>query len=134
MDRLCFPEGIAFSRKELAFYLTRRRGIARIAEQSGCMAGFALAQIERHSIGHMITLDVSPEFRRIGIGRMLLQSVHDEFAKSGIAISILEVAVENKEAQSLYEKLGYQPIETLVGYYRGREDAYRMSAPILSHS
>jgi [ribosomal protein S18]-alanine N-acetyltransferase len=132
MDQICFAKGIAFSREELAFYLNHRPGIARIAEQSGVMAGFILAEIERGSFGHLITLDVAPEYRRSGVGRSLMRSMHREFETRGIAISILEVAVENKNAQSLYKKLGYQQVETLVGYYRGREDAYRMAAGINS--
>ena len=132
MDQICFAKGIAFSREELAFYLNHRTGIARIAEQSGVMTGFILAEIERRSIGHMITLDVAPEYRRSGIGKSLMHSMHREFETRGIAISILEVAVENKNAQALYKKLGYQQIDTLVGYYRGKEDAYRMAAGISS--
>ena len=132
MDHVCFAKGIAFSREELAFYLSHRQGIVRIAEQSGVIAGFILAGIERPSIGHMITLDVAPEYRRTGIGETLMQSMHREFEGRRIAVSILEVAVENKSAQALYKKLGYHQIETLVGYYRGKEDAYRMAAEINS--
>jgi [ribosomal protein S18]-alanine N-acetyltransferase len=128
MDHICFAKGIAFSREELAFYLSHRRGIARIAEQSGVMVGFILAEIERRSIGHMITLDVAPEYRRRGIGETLMQSMHREFERRDIGVSILEVAVENKSAQALYKKLGYQQTETLFGYYRGKDDAYRMAA------
>jgi ribosomal protein S18 acetylase RimI-like enzyme len=55
-----------------------------------------------------------------------MRAFHKAIGKQGIGISILEVGVGNIPAQRLYEKLGYERIEMLEGYYRGREDAYRM--------
>ena len=55
-----------------------------------------------------------------------MNKLHLELKKQKIGLSILEVGVQNLPAQHLYEKLHYQYLETLVGYYRGREDAYRM--------
>jgi ribosomal protein S18 acetylase RimI-like enzyme len=43
-----------------------------------------------------------------------------------ISTAILEVSVRNLPAKHLYEKLKYQYLETLFGYYNGREDAHRM--------
>jgi ribosomal-protein-alanine N-acetyltransferase len=99
---------------------------------SGIMIGFILALFQRGSLGHLITLDVDPEYRRTGIGIALMKDMHCELGKRGIAISILEVAVKNTAAQTLYKKLGYRKIETLVGYYRGKEDAFRLAASIHS--
>jgi len=96
------------------------------AEQSGRIAGCVLAQVEGLLRAHEITLDVASECRRSGIGTKLMSEVHREFGKRKIGTSILEVGVGNKAAQRLYRKLGYQEINTLKGYYRGCEDAYRM--------
>ncbi len=130
MDHICFEPGIAFSRGELALYLNHRHAIARIAELSGAIAGFILVRIERRSIAHMITLDVLPQYRRMGIGTALMEDAHGELARRRIATAILEVAVENVGAQLLYKNLGYREGALLTGYYRGREDAYRMEAKI----
>jgi len=46
--------------------------------------------------------------------------------RQGVAAAILEVSTRNIPARRLYEKLDYQYLETLAGYYLGREDAYRM--------
>lgn len=128
IDRICFPADIAFSRGELIFYLYNPKSIARVAGASGRILGFVLAQIVGRggSSARVITLDVIPEFRQHKIGTALMNTLHDELKKQGIQTSVLEVGVLNTPAQRLYEKLRYQYLETLAGYYRGREDAYRM--------
>jgi ribosomal protein S18 acetylase RimI-like enzyme len=42
-------------------------------------------------------------------------------------VFVLEVGVENSPAQKLYEKLQYEYLERLSGYYHVRQDAYRMA-------
>jgi len=132
MDQVCFAEGIAFSRGELSFYLTHPRSIARVAEQEGRISGFVLARIKGRSTAHMITLDVEPDGRRRGIGSMLMKDVHRELERRIVAVSILEVGVDNVPAQCLYKKLGYHETATLIGYYRGSEDAYQMELVFMS--
>lgn len=126
MDQICFTPDIAFSREEFLFYLHQPRGIVRILEEAGWIAGFVLARVERPSRAHVITLDVAPEWRRCGVGARLMHDLHCELEKRNVPISILEVGVTNAPAQCLYRKLGYKKMDTLIGYYRGREDAYRM--------
>lgn len=126
IDQICFPADIAFSRGELVFCLRHPKSIAWIAEGAGGILGFAIARAESRSSAHILTLDVIPEARQQSIGTSLMNKLHLELKKQKIGLSILEVEVQNLPAQHLYEKLHYQYLETLVGYYRGREDAYRM--------
>jgi [ribosomal protein S18]-alanine N-acetyltransferase len=126
IDQICFPPDIAFSQMEIYFYAKQPGGIARIAERQGRILGFVLAHRENRSSAHVLTLDVVPNVRRSGVGTALMNWLHEELRKQKVAFSVLEVGVLNRAAQRLYEKLGYQYKETLVGYYRGREDAYRM--------
>jgi [ribosomal protein S18]-alanine N-acetyltransferase len=126
IDQICFPADIAFSRGEFAFYLNHPKSIARVAEGSGRILGFVLARVGQRSIAHVLTLDVIPEVRQHQIGTKLMEALHRELKKRGIGVCVLEVAIGNLAAQRLYEKLKYRYLETLIGYYRGREDAYRM--------
>jgi len=126
IDEICFPADIAFTRGEIIFYLYHLKSIARVAESSGKIIGFVMARLEGQSIARVITLDVVPEFRQRNIGTALMERLHRELKKQGIEKSFLEVAVLNTPAQRLYEKLQYRYLETLTGYYHGREDAYRM--------
>jgi [ribosomal protein S18]-alanine N-acetyltransferase len=126
IDHVCFPADIAFSRMEIYFFAKQPGAIARIAEKDGRILGFILAHREKRSRAHVLTLDVVPNVRRSGVGTSLMQWLHEELRKQKVTFSILEVGVLNRAAQRLYEKLEYKYRETLVGYYRGREDAYRM--------
>jgi ribosomal-protein-alanine N-acetyltransferase len=126
IDHICFPEDIAFSRAELGLHLNHPKSIARVAEGPGGILGFVLARVEKRARAHVITLDVIPAVRQCRIGTSLMNTLHGELEKRGIGATILEVGVRNVPAQRLYEKLHYQYLGTLSGYYRGREDAYRM--------
>ena len=126
IDQICFPPDIAFSRRELLFALRHPKSSAWIAEDPGRILGFAVAQVDNRSCAHILTLDVIPEARQRRIGTALMNKLHADFKRQKITRSILEVGVHNIPAQRLYEKLHYQYVETLIGYYRGRQDAYRM--------
>jgi len=126
IDQICFPADIAFSRGELIFYLSHPKSIARVAESSGRIVGFVLARVNGER-ARVLTLDVVTEFRQHKIGTRLMSRLHQELKKQRIGVSILEVGVTNLPAQRLYQKLQYRYVETLIGYYRGREDAYRLA-------
>jgi [ribosomal protein S18]-alanine N-acetyltransferase len=126
IDQICFPAYIAFSRAEFVSHLNHPERLARVAEASGRIMGFILAEIQESSYAHILTLDVVPDARRRRIGIRLMTAVHRTLKRLKIDSCVLEVGVRNLAARRLYEKLQYQYIETLSGYYRDREDAYRM--------
>jgi ribosomal protein S18 acetylase RimI-like enzyme len=126
IDRVCFADDIAFSRAELLFQINHPKSITRVGEGPGRILGFAMARIVNPSCAHVLTLDVVPEARRCRIGISLMRALHRVLAKENIGVAVLEVSARNLPAQCLYEKLKYRYLETLYGYYHGREDAYRM--------
>jgi ribosomal-protein-alanine N-acetyltransferase len=127
IDRICFPEDIAFTRAELIFQINHPKSITRVGEGLGRILGFVMARIEMPSYAHVLTLDVIPEARNRRIGASLMKTLHSELKKRDIGAAILEVSTRNLPAQRLYEKLHYRYLETLTGYYHSREDAYRMA-------
>ena len=126
IDRICFADDIAFSRAELRCQIHNCKSITRVGEGLGRILGFVIARIEDSSYAHVLTLDVVPEARRCRIGISLMRAMHRVLAQEKIRAAILEVSARNLPAQRLYEKLQYRRLETLHGYYQGREDAYRM--------
>jgi [ribosomal protein S18]-alanine N-acetyltransferase len=126
IDRVCFADDIAYSRAELLFQINHPKSITRVGEGPGRILGFVMARIENPSCAHVLTLDVVPAARRRRIGISLMRDLHRVLAKVSIEVAVLEVGVKNRPAQRLYEKLHYQYLETLHGYYQEREDAYRM--------
>jgi [ribosomal protein S18]-alanine N-acetyltransferase len=126
IDQVCFPKYIAFSRAEFVSYLNHPKRIARVAETSGRIIGFILARIQSSSCARILTLDVVPDARQCRVGSKLMNVLHNELKRLKIGACVLEVGVRNRAAQRLYEKLHYRYIGILPGYYREREDAYRM--------
>ena len=127
IDRICFPADIAFTRAEFVLHLTHPKSITRVGEGLGGILGFAMAQKEMQSCAHIITLDVIPSARHQNIATSLMETLHRVLKRQGVAAAILEVSTRNIPARRLYEKLDYQYLETIAGYYLGREDAYRMA-------
>ncbi|HTY61125.1 MAG TPA: N-acetyltransferase [Acidobacteriota bacterium] len=126
IDRICFADDIAFSRTELLSQINHAKSITRVGEGLGRILGFVIARIENDAHAHVLTLDVVPDARRCRIGISLMRALHRALTRENIEVAFLEVSVRNLPAQRLYEKLQYQYLETLYGYYQGREDAYRM--------
>jgi ribosomal protein S18 acetylase RimI-like enzyme len=55
---------------------------------------------------------VHNEYKRQGIGLLLLQAAETKARSLGFRFVVLQVYVENKAAQALYEKAGYRAVHT----------------------
>jgi len=132
LDRLyeiemeCFEEE-AFTKKQIAQLLTDYNSVGLVARENDKIVGFIIAMmyVDRNALsGHILTIDVSPAYRRKGIGQMLLQEIEKIFKAKGVKTSHLEVREDNVAAISLYEKLGYQKIGKLKNYYGNAHGIY----------
>ncbi|QNI33123.1 GNAT family N-acetyltransferase [Alloacidobacterium dinghuense] len=130
IDHVCFAPGIAYSKAELRYYLQHPKSITVVAEtESQAIAGFCTGQLQmregRH-LGHIITIDVLPDWRGQKVGRAMLLSVEEDFRAKGAESIRLEVAVDNLQAQTFYHAVGYSKIGMIPGYYAGKLDALVM--------
>jgi ribosomal-protein-alanine acetyltransferase len=119
IERECFKEE-AFSREQIASLLADYDTISLIAKGNGEAIGFVIGMIhfERNAtIGHILTIDVSPTYRQRGIATKLLVEIERIFKKKEIQTCSLEVREDNSAALSLYQKLGYERIGKLKNYY-----------------
>ncbi|MFN3804103.1 MAG: ribosomal protein S18-alanine N-acetyltransferase [Pyrobaculum sp.] len=81
--------------------------------------------------GHVVSVGVLPEARRLGIATaMLSRSMKAMKTYYGAVEVYLEVRVSNTPAISLYEKLGYRVVGRVPRYYSDGEDAYIMACPL----
>ena len=142
IDRQCFPAGISYSRFELAAYITRRQSLTLIAEArddidvpaqvrtarniSTATLGFIVAQF-RHRTGHIITIDVLPEHRRLGVGSTLLEACEARLKIQCCSSVSLETAVDNTAALSFYKRHRYHVIKIIPHYYSTGVDAFLLS-------
>ena len=129
LDARCFPPQISCSRAELQYFVRHLRSTTTIAESSGEIAGFCVVDWKLESgrkLGHFVTIDVAPEFRRNGLGRLLMQTGEAHLGSMGCIAITLEVATNNHAAQAFYEHLGYQQTGRIPGYYADGTNALVM--------
>ena len=90
------------------------------------LAGYIISKISRPET-HILNLTISSDFRKNGLGKSLIQLIINDSVIRGVEDIILEVRVNNSNAISLYESLGFKKVGTRKNYYEskeGREDAY----------
>ena len=103
--------------------------VSLLANEKEEVAGFVIGLVDDYGemkLGHIVTIDVVPKYRRKGIATKLLQKVEKEFQNSGIETSYLEVRDDNVAARKLYQKLGYREVEVLKDYYSRGGDGIRL--------
>ncbi len=143
IDQACFDPQLAYSRLELTFYMRRPGAFTLVAEaEAGGSApdngsapagapgprvlGFVVAESRRQS-GHIITIDVIAEARRLGVGSALLDAAEEQLLRAGAATVALETPVNNAAAIRFYKKKGYFVEKTVAGYYSNQMDALAMT-------
>ena len=136
IDTACFVEGIAYSEREMRYFLRQPSSIRLVGEEEREgkpreIQGFIIAdhfRIRRsqQSMGRIITIDVLPEARRTGLGSRLLDAVEEELKKLDCGHVSLETAVDNFAALHFYKKHGYTGLKILPRYYLNSIDALLM--------
>lgn len=123
IDQTCFSEDIAYSPAELRRSMKEPGAVTLVAQfESGEIAGFLVATRPRPHLGHVITIDVRPEFRGLGIGHSLMQALEERFFQHGVRRMRLEAAVDNFSALQFYKRHGYRVMRLLPRYYPGPLD------------
>ena len=104
------------------------------------IVGYVMAKIDdeeetgsKEVKGHITSLSVFREYRRLGIAKKLMESTHHSMKEDySLNLVTLHVRVSNVAALGLYkDRLGYEQLETDVGYYLDGEDAYLMRKTIV---
>lgn len=131
IDQVCYPRGIAYSRRTLRWFLKQAESDVLVAEIESKIAGFIIAMVyrgeDKHLYGHIITLDVLAQFRRQHIGSALLRESEKRMAARGVRTVELETARDNAAGIAFWQARGYRTRGVLRGYYLGRHDAYWMT-------
>ena len=126
IDRKCFSEAVAYSPEEMAFGFMQRGAFALVAEQNGSIVGFVVAYQKKQPIGHIVTIDILPDFRRAGLGKKFMEIAEERFKRRGASRVMLEVSVNNEGAIHFYKTLGYGAKRWLRNYYPDGTDAWLM--------
>ena len=119
IEKECFTKE-AFTKEQISYLLTDHNNVSLTAKINDEIVGFIIGRIYVHEkpvVGHVLTIDVSPEHRRRGIGLKLLKAVENVFRKRNVAICYLEAREDNVAALNLYRKQGYGRVKKLKNYY-----------------
>ena len=151
LDQECFEAGISYSRAELSSFIHRRGSFCLVAEleqewnsdsanatpaqtskpplkfEPGTIAGFVVAELHPKGYGHIITIDVRQEFRRMELGSKLLEAAEEALRKRNGFMVVLEVAVNNRAAITFYKRHKYNVARTIPRYYKDELDAFFMT-------
>lgn len=126
IDHEAFTEDIAYSHVELQYYVRSRKCRTLIAEEAGEIVGFVIGCVEPKKLGHIITIDVTPNRQRQHIGSRLLDEIEDWIWGRGARAIYLETPVDDAGARGFYEKHGYFVLDRIEAYYGETLDALVM--------
>jgi len=85
------------------------------------LSDVAMGMIVGRALGEqyeILTLAVSPEWRKRNLARQLLEKATERAKETGAKAMILDVAVDNEAARKFYEGAGYAVVNTRKDYYR----------------
>lgn len=108
-------------KEELSYFKEARKdteSMLLVCEADGVFAGFALATIETFKddlidapFMTVVFIETEPKFRRQGVAKSLLAKMRRIAKRKGLQAIELSVWMSNSSAISLYESLGFQPLE-----------------------
>lgn len=133
IEQECFTSE-AFSKTQIASLLKAPTSVSLLAKAGEQVVGFIIGSVNDFGeikLGHIVTIDVVPEYRRKGVGMLMLQKVEREFQNAGVKVCYLEVRADNTAAKKLYQKRGYRQVEVLDDYYYRGGHGIRLEKALL---
>lgn len=99
---------------------------AVVAVDGRTLLGFGIMKYHDEE-AHLLLLAVHADAGRRGIGSALVTWLERSALVAGVGQVYLEARLQNAAARSFYARLGYREIQTLPGYYQGREACIRLA-------
>jgi len=90
------------------------------------MLGFGIMKY-RDEDAHLLLLAVRSACTRRGVGTALVGWLEASAQVAGVGQVYLETRASNAGARAFYRRLGYREVESLPGYYNGREACVRLA-------
>jgi len=97
------------------FHEAYRRSTVHLLRIGGDLGGF----VATRSDGYILFLAIAPEYRGEGLGRRLVETVADEHDRV-----TCHARTTNEEALVFYERVGFEIVRRIDGYYEDDGDAF----------
>ena len=106
--------------------ISGRESSVLVARLQRRIAAFAIMHFGDES-AHLNLLAVAASHRRQGLGRQLVEWLTATAIGAGVFRIDLELRAQNQAAREFYERIGFDALNVIPGYYQGREAALRMT-------
>jgi ribosomal-protein-alanine N-acetyltransferase len=97
-----------------------------VAQDGAHLRGFGIMKYHDDE-AHLLLLAVEEQSCRSGVGSALVAWLEKAALVAGVGQVYLEARLSNAAARGFYGHLGYREIQTLPGYYQGREACVRLA-------
>jgi ribosomal-protein-alanine N-acetyltransferase len=97
-----------------------------VAQENNRIVGYIIFWIKYEDEGHIISIAVDKNFRRLEVGTKLVETSIEAFKKFSVNRIKLEVRVGNTGARKFYSKIGFKEEKIVEEYYEDLEDAVIM--------
>ncbi|HZK91444.1 MAG TPA: GNAT family N-acetyltransferase [Stellaceae bacterium] len=124
LHRACFPDD-PWEAGALTRIMALSGGFGWLAWEESDPVGFILVR-DLGNECEILSLGVAPRWRRLGVARELLAAAIKEARIRNLPSLVLEVAIDNDAAGSLYSSTGFVAVSRRARYYNrpdGRADA-----------
>jgi ribosomal-protein-alanine N-acetyltransferase len=110
----------------LSRFISQRGSRTWVAEESGEIAGFLIAERQAQKVVHIVTIDVVDRWRRRRVGSLLMDAAEHWAREVELLLVYLETAENNTAAQAFYEARGYRKVDSVANYYSDGTSAWVM--------
>ncbi|HEY8707314.1 MAG TPA: GNAT family N-acetyltransferase [Burkholderiaceae bacterium] len=97
-----------------------------VAREAARLLGFGIMKYHDDD-AHLLLLAVRASSCRRGVGAALVAWLERSASVAGIGQVVLEARISNEAARAFYRHLGYREMQTVPGYYAGREAGVRLA-------
>lgn len=124
LSRRCIEQGLRprYTPARLRELMRDKARNVVVARKDRILLGFGIMTYGRDS-ANLDLLAVKKPYRQRGVGRQILSWLEKVARTAGIANVFVQVRSNNAAAIRFYERLGFQVVEQVAGYYQGRESA-----------
>ena len=101
-----------------------------VAEEEGYVVGYVMFWVKYENQGHIISIAVDKNYRRMGAGTQLLAKAISILSLLNIEAIYLEVNENNTGAVEFYKNFNFLIDRTVPGYYDSGDGAIVMYLPV----
>src|ERR1700761_9243894 len=120
MSRDLIEQGLTWSwtPARVQHFISGAESSVIVARREQRIAAFAIMHFG-DEVAHLNLLAVAPQQRRQGLGRRLMDWLTATAMEAGVFRINLELRTQNDAARLFYERLGFQQLGVVQGYYQG---------------